>query len=222
MITERTKENIQLYLEEKVAIAQPGNFPVDEVAQLFDRVIETYEREKVIYVFGNGGNAAVAENLVNDWRFLPFVSDDKSRPMSSSIKRLNISNLAVSPATISGVLNDFSGEQIFSAQLEGIVKKEDLVIGLSGSGNSKNILRAIEVAKTADASTVGITRGDGGQLRSLCDLCIIIPGNSRFPGQVGGNNNNFHYEDFSTSIAHMISGLMQQYIREKYVRNSNS
>lgn len=208
------KENlINLYLEEQIAIAR--SFPAEDISSLIERVIAVYEREKAVYVCGNGGNAAFAENLTNDWRFLPFVSDDKTRPLVSSVKRLRVVNLAASPATMTGILNDFGGEHIFSAQLEGIVQPDDLVIGFSGSGNSANILRVFEVAKASGASTVGIARGNGGKLKSASDLCIIIPGSSKFPGQIGGNNNNFHFEDCLSSIAHIVSGALQQYVRNK-------
>jgi D-sedoheptulose 7-phosphate isomerase len=64
--------------------------------------------------------------------------------------------------------------------------------------------------------TVCIAGRTGGKAKELADLCIIIPGSSRFPGQTGGNDNNFHIEDFQSSITHMVTGILKQKVMEGY------
>jgi D-sedoheptulose 7-phosphate isomerase len=210
----QNKDLVRLYIDEQAAITK--NFPIDETAKLCDLVLKAYEQEATVYICGNGGNAAFVDNFVTDLYFHPFVGDDKSRPLPDDVKRIRVVNLAVSTAVITGVMNDFGPDYIFSQQLEGHIKPGDILIGFSGSGNSANIIKAFEVAKKYKAFTVAITRGTGGKSKEMADICIIIPGTSQFPGQVGKNDNNFHFEDYLSSISHMVTGILQKYVRDKY------
>ena len=119
---------------------------------------------------------------------------------------------------MTAITNDIGFKYIFSQQLiNDKIYEGDVVFGFSGSGNSDNILEAFKVAKKYGAKTVVITRGKGGKAKDLADYCIIVPGTSKFPGQTGGNDNNFHYEDILSSVAHMITGFLFNQIREKYL-----
>jgi len=208
------KELIQVYLDEQINIAK--SFPVDETSEFCDMVIEAYDNGKTVYVAANGGGAAYCDNLFTDLYFHPFVSDDKSQPVPASVKRMNVVNLAISPAAITAGMNDIGPNFIFSHQLEGHIKSGDIFIGFTGSGNSANILQAIETAKNYDAKTVVVTRGTGGKSKDMADLCVVIPGTSTFPGQVGKNDNNFHFEDYLSSISHMAVGLLRKRVTEQY------
>ena len=209
-----TKELVQLYVDEQAAITKV--FPVELTSQLCDRIVQAYEAGGTVYVAGNGGNAAFCDNFFSDLFLHPFVSDDKSPSLAEGTKRMNVVNLAVSPSVITAIVNDFGPDHIFSQRLEGHIKPADVFIGFSGSGNSANIIKAYEVAKKYGATTVGITRGNGGKSKEMADICIVIPGDSQFPGQVGNNNNNFHFEDYLSAIPHMITGILQKHVREKY------
>ena len=212
---EEARDLIQLYVNEKIKVL--GEFPIGETAEAANLVWNAYLRGGTIYGCGNGGNAAYVSNLLTDLSMHPFVSDDKSRPMAHDVKRLRTSHLVSSGATITAILNDIGPEQIFSQQLinDG-VKRYDVVFGFTGSGNSGNVLEAFEIAREYGATTIAITRGKGGKAKDLADLCIVIPGTSQFPGQVGGNDNNFHYEDALSSIAHMITGIMRKRVTDLY------
>lgn len=213
-----TEELIKLYLKEQATIV--GMFPVVQVNTVCDRLIKAYEDGGTIYACGNGGNAAFVANLLTDLSMHPFVSDDKHKVVPYGTKRLRTVNLADSSSTLTAILNDLGPDYIFKQQLvnDG-VKKNDIVFGFSGSGNSKNIVEAFDLAKQHEATTIAITRGTGGKLKEIADLCIVIPGTSTFPGQTGGNDNNFHYEDYLSSISHMMTGILQKYVREKYLFN---
>lgn len=210
------KELVNLYIDEQAEIIKV--FPVEAVSRACERIIAVYEDEGVIYICGNGGNAAFADNLMVDLYFHPFVSDDKGNSLFDSVKKTKVVNLSISPAMITGSMNDFGPDYIFSQPLEGRLGPKDVVVGFSGSGNSANIIKAFETAKKYHSSTIGITRGAGGKMKDLADICIVIPGTSRFPGQVGKNDNNFHFEDYLSSISHMMTGILQKYVREKYGR----
>ena len=100
--------------------------------------------------------------------------------------------------------------------------KNDTLIAFSGSGNSENIIRAIELAKKFNIYTITISGRDGGKAKNISDLCIVIPGTSKFPGQIGKNDNNFHIEDFQTSIIHIVTGLFKKYINDKVIKKKIS
>ena len=72
-----------------------------------------------------------------------------------------------------------------------------------------------EIANKYSAKTIAITRGDGGKAKELSDLCIILPAISNFPGQIGKNEGNFHYEDALSSIPHMITGILRERISKR-------
>ena len=82
----------------------------------------------------------------------------------------------------------------------------------------KNVLKAFEVAKSVGAKSVVISRGSGGKSKDLADHCIIVPGTSSFPGQTGKNDNNFHFEDALSSVAHMITGILCAGIKERFAQ----
>lgn len=205
---------VRLYIDEQAAITKV--FPVEAVSRACERIIAVYEAGGTIYVCGNGGNAAFADNFTVDLYFHPFVSDDKGSSFFDSVKKTKVINLAISPAVITGSMNDFGPDFIFSQQLDGRMESKDIVVGFSGSGNSANIVKAFEMAKKYGASTIGITRGNGGKMKNMADVCIVIPGTSQFPGQMGKNDNNFHFEDYLSSISHMMTGILQKHVREKY------
>lgn len=211
----KTRELIQLYVDEKKELL--NKFPIREVVKATEFVWESYLKGGNIYGCGNGGNASYVGNMVCDFSNHPFVSDDKSKPLSQNIERLTAIDLTSSKENITGILNDFGPDYIFSQQLiNHKINEKDLVIGFTGSGNSRNILKTFEIAKKYSAKTIAITRGDGGKAKELADICIILPATSNFPGQIGKNDGNFHYEDTLSSIPHMITGILRDRISKKH------
>ena len=213
MDNKTTLDLLALYESERKAI----NYPLEDIARVTDQVWRAYLGDNTIYACGNGGNAAYVANLITDLANHPFVSDDKSKPLSSMIPRLRAIDLCASSSSITGIMNDIGPESIFSQQMvNDKIRGGDILFGFTGSGNSPNVLKAFETAKSYGATTVALTRGNGGKSRELADYCIIIPGTSNFPGQVGKNDNNFHFEDATSCIAHMITGIMRERITKKH------
>ena len=213
----KNKNLIKLYLNEKIKIAKKLN--VSQVELIFKKVVSCYEKNGNVYLMANGGPAGLIDNAATDLRFHPFVSDDKS--VKLNIKRkLKVISLIESPGALTGISNDLGFENVFSEQLKNYlyskkINKNDTLIAFSGSGNSENIIRAIELAKKYNIYTITISGRSGGKAKKISDLCTIIPGTSKFPGQIGKNDNNFHIEDFQTSILHIVTGLFKNYIYEK-------
>jgi D-sedoheptulose 7-phosphate isomerase len=199
---------VRLYLAEQRAIAEA--FPVEAVVTVADAVFATYDRGGTIFAVGNGGNAGTLDHAYCDFKHHPFVTEDKTRPVRGAARRLNFVNLSGSPAELTALVNDLGAEAMYAASLEPFVAEGDLLMAYSGSGNSPNVVRALEVASAAGARTFAMTRGTGGRCRELADICLVVPGSSSFPGQTGGNDNNFHFEDAVLSLNHMLVGLLKQ------------
>ena len=174
-------------------------------ATLFD----TYEAGGTVYAMANGGNCGTLDHAYCDFTHHPFVSEDKSRPLPGTVKRLRFVNLCASPAELTGLVNDLGQDDMYAAALAPVVTGADLVMAYSGSGNSKNVVRALEVAVAAGAATFAMTKGDGGQCARIAGTCLVVPGTSQFPGQTGANDNNFHFEDAMLAVNHMLVGLLK-------------
>ena len=93
--------------------------------------------------------------------------------------------------------------------------KNDLLIAFSGSGNSANIINAINFVKKFGVKTFCISGRGGGKASKIVDYALVIPGSSKFPGQTGKNDNNFHIEDLQNSISHILVGLLKEYVQKK-------
>ena len=185
------------------------NIPTSKIIEFVDMMFEAYENEQTVFACGNGGNVASVQNLVVDMNMHPFVSEDKG---VQTIPRNNFKcvSLCSDQATITGVSNDLGFRFIFSEQLKYQGVKGDVVFGMSGSGNSKNVLEAFRVAREKEMKTILVTRNAVNNCNEFADLTISLKGTSEFPGQTGGNNNNFHFEDILSKITHISVGLLKE------------
>jgi len=205
----QTNTLIRTYLKEHLEIARGLEGQVDEIEKLFNAILNTYEKNGDLFCFGNGGGASTAEHFASDIGIHPFVSDDKKTPMS--IKRLRVHCLNQSVDLITRIANDIGFVDLFSEQLKRYeLNKNDTVIAFSISGHSSNIIRALLRAREFGATTVLIGGRTGGEAKAYSDICILVPGTSQFPGQVGPNDNCFNIEDFQVSISHMMAGLLKE------------
>lgn len=129
---------------------------------------EKLQNGGTIFFMGNGGSAADAQHLAAE-----FVGRFKA-------ERTGLPAVALTTDTsiLTAVGNDYGFEQIFARQVQALVKNGDLVVGLSTSGNSPNVVKAIHEAKRKGAATVGLTGQGGGEMAAICDVCIKVPSNS--------------------------------------------
>jgi len=200
---------IDLYKKESSTVLEA--LSNKELSAFVDIILDAYDNESTVFACGNGGNVAYVGNLVVDLNMHPFVSEDKgSRVIERN--RFHCVNLCDCAATITGISNDLGYEHIFSEQLMYQAKPGDVFFGITGSGNSKNVIKALEYAKQNNMKSVIITRSENCSARPLADLLIVVRGNSDFPGQTGKNNNNFHFEDSISKITHMAVGLLKRKI----------
>lgn len=138
----------------------------DELNNFLNLLVDALESGRRIYIMGNGGSAATASHFVAD--FNKGLSYGKKRRFRFICLNDNI-------ATLMAYANDVSYDDVFVEQLKNFLEPGDLVIGISGSGNSKNVLKAVEYANSLGALTLGISGYDGGVLKKTARFGVHIP-----------------------------------------------
>ena len=166
--------------------------PLDRLERIVDVVVDAHAKGRTLYVFGNGGSASAASHIACDWGKGTSVA---GKP------RLRIVSLSDNIALITAWANDFGYELVFKEQLANLLQPGDVVLGLTASGNSPNVLRAMEYAKQNGAVTIGFIGFGGGKLKSIVDFDITV--SSRNYGQV---------EEIQMTLNHIIS----QYLKARF------
>jgi D-sedoheptulose 7-phosphate isomerase len=140
--------------------------PFTTINQMTEILLRAYDAGRMIFLFGNGGSAALASH---------FACDLGKGTVNGNGKRFHVLALTDNVPLMTAWANDSNYEDIFAEQLSNFVRRDDVAFAISGSGNSPNVLRALEVARTAGAITVGLTGFRGGKMRAFCDHCVIVP-----------------------------------------------
>ena len=141
--------------------------PYSAVSSIVSVLLEAFTEQRTVFVFGNGGSAASASHMMCDI--------NKGTGEAGAGKRPRVMALTDNTSLITAWANDFGYERIFSEQLKTFVKPRDVAFAISTSGDSPNVLLALETAREYGALTVGLGGCQGGQMKSLCDVCAIIP-----------------------------------------------
>ncbi len=159
-----TREEIRVRVEESIRVKRT----LVEQAELLDRIAELWTGairagHKVIF-FGNGGSAADAQHLECELAGRFYQDREPLAALS----------LTVNSSSLTAIGNDYGYDQVFSRQLAGIGRAGDVAVGISTSGNSANVVRALETARARGLATVGLTGRGGGRMRAWCDHCLAI------------------------------------------------
>jgi D-sedoheptulose 7-phosphate isomerase len=173
---------LERYLERSADTLR--RLPLSAVDGVVDALVHAMESERFIYVLGNGGSAANAEHFVND------LGKGGARGFP---RRFKVLSLASNVSLMTAWANDTDYGQVFAEQLRNFVGRGDVVMAISASGNSPNVLNAVRLAREHGAIVVGLTGGDGGQLKALCDHCILVP-----------TDNVQHIEELHLVVLHAI------------------
>jgi D-sedoheptulose 7-phosphate isomerase len=153
---EQYLKNLQCVIE-KLDISE-----IDPICGVFKKA---YDEERTIFLMGNGGSASTASHIASDL--------NKDACLNAQIK-FRVMALTDNLPIIMAIANDISYDSIFLEQLKNFARPGDLVVGISGSGNSANVLRGIEFARQLGCTTVGVCGYDGGKLKSLVDVCFHV------------------------------------------------
>jgi D-sedoheptulose 7-phosphate isomerase len=148
-----------------VAVLQDTAALAPEIVQLAERAADSLQHGGRVFWMGNGGSAADCQHLAAELvgRF------ERERPGLASIA------LTTDSSILTSVANDYGFESVFARQVEALCRDGDLLVGLSTSGNSANVLRAMERAAGRGVYRVGLTGAGGGRLAETCELCLAVP-----------------------------------------------
>lgn len=161
------KKEIINYLKLECEILE--KLDIASINSVINLLYSALQNENNVYIFGNGGSAATASHFVNDF----------NRGISAHThKKFRFNCLNDNVATVMAIANDISYDEIFRAQLDGRLCNGDLVMAISGSGNSPNVVKAVEYAKSCGNVVIGLTGYDGGKLMHLADYSLHVPVNS--------------------------------------------
>ncbi len=143
--------------------------PIDAVERVVEILLDAYHRRQHVYVFGNGGSASTASHFACDLSKATIIA---GRP------RLRVTSLTDNVALLTAWANDTLYERVFAEQLANLLNPGDVVIAISASGNSANVLAAVEEARERGAVTVGLVGFTGGRLQEAVDLAVHVPSDS--------------------------------------------
>lgn len=189
MAMAKIKEKIKMskvnaYIDSQIQTLQRLKKLDKTIGKIGEKLLEAREAGSTIYIMGNGGSASTASHMACDL-LKSCIKENKSRFRAVS--------LSDNTPVFSAWANDTSYENVFSEQLKNFITKDDVIIAISGSGNSKNILNGVELGKKVGAFTIGLTGMGGGKLAKAADLSLVVP-----------NDNMWRVEDIHLLLNHLL------------------
>jgi D-sedoheptulose 7-phosphate isomerase len=142
------------------------NLPHHRIDEITEVLWGAYRQDRALFVFGNGGSAALASHSACD--FGKGTVTDRNR-------RFRVMSLTDNVPLLTAWANDHHYSEVFAEQLRPFIGQNDVALAISGSGNSENVLKGLQVAREAGARTIGLTGFQGGKMKFLCDVCVIVP-----------------------------------------------
>lgn len=168
--------------------------PLDAIRDVIDVIHQGRVNKRRMFVMGNGGSASTASHIVCD------LAKNTRSPLAPHIRIMDLND---STAIFTAYGNDDGYENVFALQLANFVEADDIVLAISTSGNSENVIRAVKLARANGAFTIGMTGFDGGQLISLVDKNIHVP-----------SDNIEQVEDIHLMLGHIITTNLRNRIAE--------
>ncbi len=163
---------------------------------LADKILEAVQRSRTclknggkLLLMGNGGSAGDAQHIAAE--FIGRYKKER-RPVAAIA-------LTVDSSILTCVGNDYGYDAVFSRQVEGLAKKEDVIFAISTSGNSENVIRAVEKAREIGAQTIGLLGNEGGKLKDKVDLAIVVP-----------STNTARIQEAHITIGHIICEILDE------------
>jgi len=188
-------DEIVHYWHELASIMQA--MPFDTLTKAAELLLDCYRRGSTVFMLGNGGSAATASH---------FACDLAKGTQAAGLPAFRVVSLSDNVPLMTAWANDTNYERIFAEQLVTLIRPADIVIAISASGNSPNILAAARMARQSDAITLALTGQDGGKLSRLADFTIYVP--SQSIEQV---------EDAHLVIAHSLCVVLREHLRTEAV-----
>ncbi len=160
-----------------------------DFSRLLDASAQSLQSGGKLMFFGNGGSAADAQHIATELT-VRFVKDRAPLPALA---------LTTDTSTLTAIGNDFGFEHLFSRQIDALGQAGDIAIGISTSGKSPNIIRGLEAARTKKIVTVGFSGRDGGKMREVCDILLIVPADE-----------TARIQEMHITLSHMLCGALEK------------
>jgi D-sedoheptulose 7-phosphate isomerase len=165
------------------------------IQKVADELLRVHTEGRTVFLFGNGGSAALASHFACDLAKGTLIEGYAQHGLRAVALTDNV-------ALITAWANDRSYQDVFAEQIKNLILPGDVAFAISGSGNSPNVLRALEAARALGARTIGLTGFRGGKMKALCDHCIVVPSDSM---QI--------IEDLHLGVAHALFLVIRNVIR---------
>ena len=205
MLINITMENYINKFTKKIKLAL-AKLPVYEIAKALNLLEAVYERDGKIYVFGNGGSLALATHWVSDFNKTVF-----SHHLDKSIRRFQAIRLPSTEEELTAWANDIGYDMIFLGPLQNYLQENDLIIAISSSGNSTNVIKAVKLAKKNKIPIIGLSGFDGGVLNRLADVKILITTKKDEFGVV---------ESVHAAVLHLMTEYFKDYFNHLFEKNA--
>ncbi len=186
------------FLELSELVLRIPHQQVDAIAEV---LLRAHTASQKVFLFGNGGSASLASHFACDLGKGATAFGDHKKHFRAIALTDNIPMLTA-------WANDSSYDEIFSRQLRNFVEAGDVAFAISGSGNSTNVLMALEYARKAGAYCVGLTGYQGGKMKRLCDVCLVVP-----------SDNMQMIEDVHLSVAHSLFTIVRRRLELSQLEN---
>ena len=175
--------------------------PYAEIDQIGEELWKAFQDRRKVFIFGNGGSASLASHLACD------LGKGTVSPGSAE-KRFRVLALTDNLALLTALANDLSYEHVFAEQLRNLLEPGDLAMAISASGNSKNVLKALEVSRELGGINIGLGGFSGGKMKDLCDHCAIA-----------ASDNMQIVEDIQLGMAHALFSCLRQRVQNSTGRS---
>lgn len=176
------------YLGKMVALM--GRIPQEPLVKMLQVLEDAHAQRRRVFIVGNGGSASTASHMAND-----FVKGS-CKYGGTPLRAISLTDCV---PLMTAIANDEAYSEIFSGQLEPLAEKGDVLIAITGSGNSPNVVRALETAKKAGLTTIGLLGMGGGKCAALTDVTLIVPSQEYGP-----------IEDVHLMVNHLVTSYFQQ------------
>lgn len=187
------KEQVREYIQNLQATLD--DLPLAQIERVIKTLMDARLARRTVFILGNGGSASTASH---------FACDLGKGTILPGLPRPRVISLTDNVELITAWANDTAYEHIFAEQLRGLVEPGDVVIGISGSGRSKNVLNAIALARRVGAITIGFTGFDGGLLAGMVDISVVVP-----------NDCMEQVEDVHLILEHTIISTIRESLRQQ-------
>lgn len=160
------QETVKQNLKEEIQLLQEllnGNY-AEKISEVAECILEAIRTEHKILIAGNGGSAADAQHMAAEL-VVRFEKERQGLPAMA---------LTTDSSILSAGGNDYGFELVYERQIQALGFKDDVFVAISTSGNSENIIRAIQMAKRKQMKVIGMTGKNGGRMKEMCDLCLCI------------------------------------------------